>query len=42
MIIPYLFCSVIVTEWRISSRKEVVCFKGATTKELELKREKEQ
>lgn len=34
-------CSATVTEWKIFLRKEAVCFKEATTKELELKREKE-
>lgn len=34
-------CSVTVTEWKISLRKEVVWFKEATMKELESKREKE-
>lgn len=33
--------SATVIEWKISLRKEVVWFKGATTKELELKKEKE-
>lgn len=33
--------SATVIEWKISLRKEAVWFKEATTKELELKREKE-
>ena len=33
--------SATVTEWKIFLRKEAVCFRAATTKELELKREKE-